>query len=103
MWDKLKDWLESEEAEKELRLEDPDLFVRIIEKAAAFNKEGTLSMWTDGNELLVSEEKQANMIYHGLDRLFGTHCFGTGYYDPKEDIAQDCVDRYTGWHYVDIV
>ena len=102
MWDKLREWFDGDEA-AELSIEDPDLFIKIIAKAASFNKEGTLTMWADGNELLVGEEKYANLIVNGLERATGLHCFVTGYYDPREDIADSCVDKYTGWHYVSMV
>lgn len=103
MWNELAKWFESEEASKVLDINDSNLYVKVIEKAASLNKEGILPMWADGDQILVSEKKYADIIYHGLDRALGEHWFHTGYYDPKEDIAEDCVDKYTGWYYVEII
>lgn len=108
MIDKLIEWLNTEDAENTLSLNDPNLFITLIEKAASVYKETddqdkVFSMWTDGSELLVGEEKQANKLCDALSIFFDDHCFGTSYYDPMEDMSEGCVDRYTGWWCIDII
>lgn len=63
-------------------------------------------IWTDGEELLVKTESEANIIADFLQllgELRGEEILPTtGYYDPEEDKRNGEEDKYTGWWYVDI-
>lgn len=56
--------------------------------------------WTDGNEILSEEETEIECLANLFDQLYGEGTVNTGYYDPKEDETEGCIDKYTGWHYV---
>ena len=57
---------------------------------------------TDGWILLFKFEKDCEEIAGLLNHhLFQSKECLTGYYDPREDERDDCVDEYTGWYYID--
>ena len=53
-----------------------------------------------GDELLCKTKEQAEVIADFFEDL-GFDYVRTGYYDPEEDTKENCVDKYTGWYYVD--
>lgn len=58
-----------------------------------------LKIWTDGSEILVNTASAAEIIADFMAVLgYDSHI---GYYDPKDDERDHCVDRYTGWWYID--
>lgn len=63
-------------------------------------------IWTSGSEILCRTESAANTIADMFATLYKTQgdeiFVNTGYYDPKEDVKNHEVDRYTGWWYVNI-
>ena len=59
-----------------------------------------VNVWTDGDQLLVDNEAQADAIAFVL-RAMGMDPH-TGYYDPKEDARSGETDGHTGWWYIDI-
>lgn len=58
-------------------------------------------LWTNGVEIMCASEWLAETIADALERISGEKVAHTGYYDPEEDKRDNCVDRNTGWWYVD--
>lgn len=57
-----------------------------------------VEMWSDGSEILVNNENAAEYIADFLEALgYEAH---TGYYDPKQDERDGCVDEHTGYYYI---
>lgn len=75
------------------------LFRAIIDKLPRVQSE----IWSDGNYILCRSEEVANIIADLLDQVGGNGQISvTGVFDAFEDIANNCVDSLTGYHYVDI-
>ena len=98
-WKGLIKWLDS----GELKMEDERVWIKLIAKACELSETGTIPMWTDGSELLVSEENLCNALADALDRTWDDHPVRTSHYDPAEDLRSGEVDRYTGWWCIDFV
>ena len=59
-----------------------------------------VTVWTDGDQILVGTEQAADAIA-GFLWAIGLDAH-TGYYDPAEDAVSGEADGYTGWYYIDI-
>lgn len=63
-------------------------------------------IWSTGDEILCKTESAANAIADMFETLYRsqgqTVVVNTGYYDPKEDMMNGEIDRFTGWWYVNI-
>lgn len=59
-------------------------------------------LWSDGDMILCLDERVIDALADMLERNGGDGSVVTGYYDPIEDIRDDCVNSYTGYHYLDI-
>lgn len=95
MWDKLIDWLYSDEA-KEMFCNDvyfKSTFRMIIAKACEFADNDKVMIWSNGGELLVPTLEIANKIADALDEVLDVET-STGSYDD------DVNDMCSGWHYI---
>ena len=59
-------------------------------------------MWADEleGEIECSNNILADTVANIIEKISGEKQAITGYYDPKEDERDDCVDSRTGWYYV---
>lgn len=73
-----------------------ELFMETIPK----NPEIPGRVWTDGTEILCLTEDDAKAIADTVEILYDVDAH-IGYYDPREDENENCVDDHTGWWYVD--
>lgn len=66
----------------------------------------TREFWCDGEQILCSNEAQANFLADLIEKLYEAQgesiTTTTGYYDEQEDKRQGTVDSYSGMWYVDI-
>lgn len=99
MWDKLLDWIRT----GELKMEDDRVWSKLISKACELSETGSVPMWTDGEELLVSEEELCDKLANALDYTWDGHPVRTSHYDPSEDMKEQCVDKYTGWWCINFI
>lgn len=58
--------------------------------------------WTDGEKILSKDQSALNGIADLIDDVatYGICC--TGYYDPEEDKRSDCIDKYTGYYWLEL-
>lgn len=81
------------------------LFDAIINTAPREPTDGE-PIWSNGDMILCRTEWIADEIAAAVENVGTavghytlTH---TGYYDPAEDERDKCVDKYTGWWYVEL-
>lgn len=55
--------------------------------------------WHDGERVLCKNEEQLNLLTDMFDYYAGEGIIVTGYYPPKEDERDGCVDSHTGYYY----
>lgn len=64
-------------------------------------------IWSTGDQILCKTENVADAVADLLEQLYQFQgkevIINTGFYDPKEDKANEEEDCYTGWWYVDLV
>ena len=60
-------------------------------------------LWADEleGEIECATEHLADIVANIIEAISGEKEAHTGYYDPREDELDDCVDSRTGWYYVD--
>lgn len=63
------------------------------------SKHGSNELWTDGDEILVRDERVAEGIFLLMDMIEAEPHLG--YYDPEDDERDNCVNEYTGYWYID--
>ena len=75
------------------------LFLNMLE---VINDNQTSKLWCEDGRILTPNEK----IYDSIQLLFDSLGLGdgivTGYYDPKEDERDKCVDGLTGNYYIEL-
>jgi len=57
-------------------------------------------IWCDGEEILSPSENVITVVADLIDRIANNAVSCTGFYDPKEDERDNCVDDHTGMYYV---
>ena len=84
-----------------------DRFVRHLPTEEDWAKDeqlgrNSIDVWyyEDADEILCRSEELADMIGNIIESISGEKMAHTGYYDPKEDEMDNCVDGRTGWYYV---
>lgn len=64
-----------------------------------------VDVWADGEMIMCRTEDIADAIADAVERIDKAQeidtLIHTGYYDPDEDERDGCVDKYTGWWYVE--
>ena len=64
-----------------------------------------VDVWADGEMIMCRTEEIADAIAYSVERVDKAQEFDTlthtGYYDPDEDERDGCVNKYTGWWYVE--
>lgn len=80
---------------------EPLLWSALIRSMEEHTDTAKHGYWTDGQEFLCKREEQADALADFLEDLSFTEV-NTGYYDPKEDERDGCVDEHTGQWYVGI-
>ena len=58
--------------------------------------------WTDFEKILCKDKAALTGIADLIDDVAGYGITCTGYYDPEEDARTGCVDKYTGYHYLEL-
>lgn len=73
-----------------------------MDLAEVINDNQTEKLWCEGDSILTPDEK----VYDAIQLIFDSIGLGsaivTGYYDPKEDERDECVDGLTGNYYIEL-
>lgn len=103
MWEKLAEWIRSDEAKAELKHET--LWKQLIMKAFELTKTGCVAMWTDSIGLYLLPEYAVEICdalceWSGCNPELHPFLYSS---DIKEDVKEDLVSFETGWSYITFI